>query len=107
MAWLRVSFVGVRMGLLLSPSPKIVTLALGKVRGCTGNYFSDYRMVCLWFRAFSVYDFDAVLVAISIRLRGKARPGKQLGCKSEDHFQNIANTTKPVLEEAGDVSKSY
>ena len=56
---------------------------------------------------FPVYDFDAVLVAISIRLRGKARLGKQLGCKSENHIKNIANTSKPVLEEAGDESKSY
>ena len=54
-----------------------------------------------------VYDFDTVLVAISIRLRGKARLAKQLGCKSGNYIKNIANTSKPVLEEAGDESKSY
>ena len=35
-------------------------------------------------RVFPVYDFDTVLVTISIRVRGKARLGKQLGCKSEN-----------------------
>ena len=68
-------------------------------------------MNILWFSygsgVFPVYDFDTVLVAISIRLRGKARLGKQLGCKSGNYIKNIANTSKPVLEEAGDESKSY
>ena len=68
-------------------------------------------MIILWFSyglgIFPVYDFDTVLVAISIRLRGKARLGKQLGCKSENHIKTLANTSKPVLGEAGDVSKSY
>ena len=68
-------------------------------------------MNILWFSYgsgdFPGYDFDTVLVAISIRLHGKARLGKQLSCKSENHIKNIANTSKPVLEEAGDESKSY
>ena len=68
-------------------------------------------MNILWFSygsgVFPVYDFDTVLVAISIRLRGKARLGKQLGCKSGNYIKNIAKTSKPVLEEAGDESKSY
>ena len=68
-------------------------------------------MIILWFSFgsgfFPVYDFDTVLVANSIRLRGKARLGKQLRCKSENHIKNIANTSKPVLEEAGDESKSH
>ena len=55
----------------------------------------------------AVYDLDTVLVAISIRLRGNARLGKQLGFKSENHIESLVNTSKPVLEEAGDVSKSY
>ena len=49
-------------------------------------------MIILWFSYglgfFPVYDFDTVLVAITIRLRWKARLGKQLGCKSE----NISKT---------------
>ena len=49
----------------------------GKLRVCAGNYFYDYLMVFLWFRCFPVYDFDTVLVTISIRLRGKARLGNQ------------------------------
>ena len=68
-------------------------------------------MIILWlsygFGVFPVYDFDAVLDTISIRLRGKARLGKKHGCKSENHTKNLANTSKPVLWEAGDVSKSY
>ena len=68
-------------------------------------------MIILWFSygsgLFPVCDFDTVLVAISIRLRGKARLGKQLGGKSESHIKNIANTSKQVLGEAGDESKSY
>ena len=55
----------------------------------------------------AVYDLDTVLVTISIRLRGNARLGKQLGFKSENHIKSLVNTSKPVLEEAGDVSKSY
>ena len=57
------------------------------------------------FPVFPVYDYDTV--AISRRLRGKARLGKQLGCRSGNYIKNIANTSKPVLEEAGDESKSY
>ena len=72
------------------------------VRVCAGNYFGVV-MVQVFFPA---YDFDTVLATISIRLRRKARLGK-LGCKSENHITNIANPSKPVLEEAGDVSKSY
>ena len=68
-------------------------------------------MIILWFSyglgIFPVYDFDTVLVTISIRLRGKARLGKQLGCKSENHSKTLASTSKPVLGEAGDVSKPY
>ena len=64
-------------------------------------------MIIYWFSCcsgfFPVYDFDTVLVTISIRPRGKARLGTRGGCKSENHTKNIANTSKPVLEEAGDV----
>ena len=66
-------------------------------------------MVIFWFsydlRVFPVYDFDTVPVTISIRVRGKARLGKQLGCKLK-HINILAKTSKPVLGEAGDVSKS-
>ena len=68
-------------------------------------------MIILWFSyglgIFPVYDFDTLLVTISMRLRGKARLGKPLGCKSENHIKTLASTSKPVLGEAGDVSKSY
>ena len=44
-------------------------------------------MIILWFSyglgVFPVYDFDTVLVAITIQLPGQARLGKQLGCKPE------------------------
>ena len=55
----------------------------------------------------AVYDLDTVLVTISIRLRRNARLGKQLGFKSENHIKSLVSTSKPVLEEAGEVSKSY
>ena len=64
-------------------------------------------MITYWFSYcsgfFPFYDFDTVLVTISIRPRWKARLGKRGGCKSENHTKSIANTSKPVLEEAGDV----
>ena len=49
-----------------------MTPTLGKVTVCAGNYVSDYLMVFCWLRGFvPAYGFDTVLVAISIRLRGK------------------------------------
>ena len=62
---------------------RVVTITPGKLGVCAGNYVYDYSMVLEWFRFFPVYDFDTVLDTISIRLRGKARLGKQHGCKSE------------------------
>ena len=59
---------------------------IGKVRVCAGNQFYDYLMLLLWFRVFPASDFHTVLVSVSIRLRGKARLGKQLDCESENHI---------------------
>ena len=50
-------------------------------------------MIILWFSyglgVVPVYDFDTVLVAITIQLPGKARLGKQLGCKPENIIKNL------------------
>ena len=71
-------------------------LTLGFASACVANFaaagngeWRPFGRCCI-----AVYDFDTVLVAITIQLPGKARLGKKLGCKPE----NISKTYSKHIE---------